>query len=182
MDLITVGWTMDNTKKGDFDKAKELIATWVPSRERIDEMLEDVTGGLTEEELDEGETLLSVLKNYLLAGLEVYFTNDRMVNSYHISGDYFFHIAGGGSWGDDPFDGWSGLVAFLDACDWNEELAEAAGYIGGGIVLPPEDNLVNGNARRAALAAVYGDEPTDDDLEAADNAPHTDDKGFWTGL
>ena len=42
-------------------------------------------------------------------------------------------IAGGGSWGDDPFDGFNSLCYFISACEIYPDLAERVGFLGAGV-------------------------------------------------
>jgi len=44
-----------------------------------------------------------------------------------------FVTAGGSSWGDDPFEGFSELCLFIDALDALPDVAQAAGFVCGGL-------------------------------------------------
>ena len=137
MDLIMVGWTQNRKST---DKA-ELVAL-------IDELLDTTLlarkheldeSGLLEVESESEDEDPRILREWLKDGADTYAEMDarRVAQSWVIpETDLRFMTAGGGSWGDDPFDGWSSLCMFLAACEVFPALGEAAGYVCGGLPSP----------------------------------------------
>lgn len=54
-----------------------------------------------------------------------------------------FVFTGGGSWGDDPFDGFTPLLLFINLLDEDAALRALTNYVGGGVVVEqPEGSHV----------------------------------------
>lgn len=129
MDLITVAYT--STERGiDADAAKTIISTLTAEEIQAIDRLADLSWLGT----DGDEEVLDLLR----AGADVAGNLDdlRLAVTYKIGDtDRWFYLAGGGSWGDDPFDGYTALCAFLCACETVPRLAEACDFLGGGITV-----------------------------------------------
>jgi len=144
MDLLTHGWTVEKNTAGasSHELAEPLhhILNALPDVWFTDERMQtlDENEYYAPLEGDESGAQLSNLRNALTVGAEDYALHltgmHRHGTSYPILGtDMWFHIAGGGSWGDDPYFGWNELGMFLAACYLLRELADAAGYVCAGL-------------------------------------------------
>jgi hypothetical protein len=130
MDLLTIGWT---ARASDYDTAAVMAVLNTITMDWIKDQAEvlDPSGGY--ELADLHEMLLTGAEDYQghMQGTHRYGT----VYDVPTGDDLLFYIAGGGSYGDDPYDDWSALGMFVNACEARPELAAAAGFFGGGIVL-----------------------------------------------
>jgi hypothetical protein len=151
MDLIGVGFTRNQNVKCRIDLI-DLAIDGIPDETLRDEAFLnaiDPAGILDRagdpEHVDFTDFVRETLKN----GAREY---DSAVSGHRMSTDFYiqgtpleFVWAGGGSWGDDPFDGFSDLCVFINFCPSDDGVRELAGYVCGG--LPG-----------AALVALYADE------------------------
>ncbi len=75
------------------------------------------------------------MRDYLRDGAVDYEAHIEGTHPYGTSrpiGDgktFWIHTAGGSSYGDDPYEGWSALGSFLTACAMLPDLAAAAGFV-----------------------------------------------------
>ena len=127
MDLITHGFTAEDEK---CNEAGMRVALDTITDEWIEDNADalDPSGGFEPEDM----------RGMIETGVEDYLLHikgdHRSGNFYTIPGStHKFYIAGGGSWGDDPYDDWSALGVFLSVCELVPELAQASGYFGYGI-------------------------------------------------
>jgi hypothetical protein len=136
MDLIGASWTYDTTKPPvDKDAFYALIhSIEYPEDEPIPW---DHSGTVSDGNVDDW-------RNLLMDGAQEYedaIGGHRMSIEWSVGDrdDRSFVFTGGGSWGDDPFDGFTPLTLFLNAVD--EEHGGITGaqaltnFIGGGIVV-----------------------------------------------
>jgi hypothetical protein len=133
MDLITTGLT---THSGTPDPATieaiiaELTDAWIEDNIEIID-----TAGWIEATGDEAD-LGTPTRDALTAGADAYLTQTmgRNASSWDIPGTPLtFHVMGGSSWGDSPFDGFDELCIFAEACGLLPELREAAFIVCWGI-------------------------------------------------
>jgi len=134
MDLVGVGFTHDKGRGCDPAVFGPVAAA--------------VAAGLTDDELEamefitapEGFGTREELVDLLVRAAEEYASTvagHRSTVHYGIPGTSLeFVFAGGGSWGDDPYDGFSDLVVFVDACDQFPVLAAASGLVCQGLPGP----------------------------------------------
>ena len=132
MDLIGVGFTIRTDRKCDLDAIGRAIEA-LPD-ERLDDAdfidaLDPSGAGMdfTPEEL----------RDYLNQGAEEFDSaslGHRMSIAYPVQGTALLFIwTGGGSWGDDPFDGFTPLCYFINLCSMVDDVREAAGFVCGGL-------------------------------------------------
>lgn len=125
MDLLTYGFTTRNPKHYSAEAVKATLAAltdnWI--EDNFDDL--DPSGG-TEDIAEARRLLEDGADSYRL----ILNGDHRMAADYLIPGtDLFFTITGGGSWGDDPYDGWYALGIFLNATHLLPALAEAAALV-----------------------------------------------------
>lgn len=127
MDLIGIGYTVDRQAKLSAVNAKLIVLMLRTEIEPQWELI-DIDGSCETPE----EVFSSVMK-----GAEVFAQRDsaRMSIGFPIPGhdDRDFYFAGGGSWGDEPFDGFNDLCNFISACQVVPGLGQSLGVLGGGI-------------------------------------------------
>jgi hypothetical protein len=133
MDLITTAWTQENGKT-DADAVRAIIASLTDDEITSQTEVLDPSGrlGFSDFPDDEAEELRAWISN----GADVYLNVDelRLHDCYPLPDTgLWFYVVGGGSWGDDPFDGFTDLTTFIEACSIWPELAEAAGFVCGGL-------------------------------------------------
>lgn len=158
MDFISAGWTTDSNYKTD----EESVNRWIDDLSdfavltRLDQL--DESGAfewevhLTEPDehgaefpidehheddgaYEENKRTAQEIRDTLKVGAAVAFDSDgRLSNAWPIPGtSLVFNLMGGGSWGDDPFDGYTPLVMFIDALEIWPDLKELTGVVCGGI-------------------------------------------------
>lgn len=142
-DLITVAYTMRSKELSAEEAEAALTAQLEAVRDALDRI--DHNDERDVRDLDErgyDEDGVDGLLDILLAGWSAHSDNWRYSNQYPIptaqkeDERLWFIIAGGTSWGDDPFEGFSDLCFLINAADAVPELGEALGLLGGGIVIP----------------------------------------------
>jgi hypothetical protein len=131
MDLITIGFTVtpNPTPKDDPEALTGII------RALSDDWLTDHLDNIDPQENYED---MADLRAAIVNGAGDYEMHrsgmHRYGAFYEINGTpRYFIIAGGSSWGDDPYEDWSDLTLFINACELLPDLAMAAGYCGAGI-------------------------------------------------
>lgn len=132
MDMIGVGFTVDQNKQWQEDKVKEAIAQI--NFEDMEEISKwDYAGLFDFTEWDEEEC-----RDYMTEGFKVAqeILNYRATVTFTITDTTYFVFAGGGSWGDDPFEGFTELDVFLNYVDFHPEVRKYTPILGLGIVLP----------------------------------------------
>lgn len=152
MDLIGAGFTVDISKTPcDLDAINALIDGLTDEQLNDDEFLNrvDPSDYLTYS-MDEEEDIPRAVRDGLKVAATEY---ERTVAGHRMTADYqipetslWFFFAGGGSWGDDPYDGWNDLCIFTNFCEVNESIAHIAGYVSGGL---PHPDVINGYYRKA---------------------------------
>lgn len=125
-ELITLDWTAEN-----------------PADPRqIDLAVADLADVLIDRLMDESQPLgwcdstdeaRLALKRGATEYQLVIFGDHRYGTSQQIRDDLWHYTAGAESWGDDPFDGFSDLWAFLEACALDSFLASVSGFVSWGI-------------------------------------------------
>lgn len=157
MDFISAGWTVDTEYRHDEDA----IIRWIDSLSdfailtRLDALDEsdifewEVLTGEPDEhgsefpiEDDEGnQEIAREIRDTLKCGAAVAFDGEaRGQNCWEIPGtSLIFNLMGGISWGDDPFDGYSSLVMFINSLEIWPELKELTDVVCGG--LPHGDEI-----------------------------------------
>jgi len=127
MDLVGVGFTRD--KGGECDPAVVGSVAAAVVAGLTDDEFEGIGFAAAPEEFDTREDLVDLL----VRAAEEYASTvagHRSTVHYGIPGtDLEFVFAGGGSWGDDPYDGFTDLVVFVEACDLFPALAAAFGFV-----------------------------------------------------
>lgn len=140
-DLLLAGWTYKETDS--LDGLRDKVAT----------IVDTIANGATQEEIDtyfgdwcdmeefDREQFRGSLGNGVNEYLDAV-AGHRFSVTWNVrpSGGTYLVLAGGSSWGDDPFDGWGDLVRLLE---WLEaydspntrSLAEALGFLGIGVVV-----------------------------------------------
>lgn len=130
-ELITVSWTSHGT-----DHTQSAIFTAIDALndDAIDALLEtsQSLGPLSGDKVDE-DGPAEVLKEGAIEYLSILADDHRYATWEPVGDDVRHYTAGGQTWGDDPFDGWSALFCFLEACEADESLAAAAGFVGFGV-------------------------------------------------
>ena len=136
-DLIGAGFTRRNDKGCDLDAIDALIDAIPDEKLRDEEYLNTI---------DPADSVLNIVADHpdtpalvrdaLKEGAREYDAAD----SGHMSVDFLFPgtslgfvFAGGGSYGDDPYEGWSELMLFLNFAEHESAVAEAAGFVCGGL-------------------------------------------------
>lgn len=121
------------------------------------EPLKDDDGALitTGQEGEENAGITDEIRSALKNGARAALGGVRLSNSWGLSGTGLVAtFAGGGSWGDDPFDEYADLVMFIDSLHLFPEILEASGVVCGG--LPHADTVQQAREeydRRQARAA-----------------------------
>jgi hypothetical protein len=132
MDLIGAGFTRNSAVECKIDLI-DVAIDLIPDASLEDETylnLIDPAGNFDTVEPEE-------IRDYLKSGAREYdsaVSGHRMAISYYINGTPLeFVWAGGGSWGDDPFDGFTELCYFTNFAEVDEGIAQLAGYVCGGL-------------------------------------------------
>lgn len=162
--FISAGWTTDSSRKVD----EEAVNKWIDDlsdfailtrADLLDEAgifdwevwtaAPDETGAefpIDENHEDDGayeenKRTAQEIRDTLKFGATVAFDSEaRVLNCWDIPGtSLMFNLMGGGSWGDDPFDGYSALVMFLNSLEFWSELKELTSVVCGG--LPHVDEI-----------------------------------------
>jgi hypothetical protein len=140
-DLISAGWTIDTERTNDVVGVAAFLADI-----SMDDLLANIealdpSGGL--DMSDYNEVVANELRDELLSGAEVVLDGgNRMSAVWDIpETSLAFVITGGGSWGDDPFEGFSSLVMFLAALTIWPELKTMTNVVCEG--LPSRDALIS---------------------------------------
>lgn len=133
MDIIGVGYTVDTKRETLQKEAVEAFIAAMPEIDDDDPISWDPSGIISD---------LDNWRHMLRKGAEefVYTAEEsRMVVDFPVgdTGNTFV-FTGGGSWGDDPFDGFTNLCLFINLLDESPELRALTNYVGGGIVVEPE--------------------------------------------
>ena len=140
MDLIGAGWTIDTDHlkvSGDDEHAgtaavaefmRTLGGTTILSH--MDQL--DYSGRF---EGEDDADLIDIVRTTIQQGYEVSIEyGGRATNTWDIPGtNLMFVYMGGGSWGDDPFDGFDALTMFLIACEVWPDLGEKVGFVCAGL-------------------------------------------------
>ena len=132
MDLIGTGFTIRTDRKCDLDAIGRAIDAIPDERLRDDDFISalDPSGGWMPENIDD-------VRGVLKAGAREYdsaMDGHRMSLAYPVRGTALLFVwAGGGSWGDDPFEGFSELCSFIELCSLVGEVGAAAGFVCGGL-------------------------------------------------
>lgn len=129
-DMIVVSWTTDES---DLDRAAIVDAIAAFPEGRLNDLFAESQslGPLSEYDFSQARSVLAVgMAEYLLSVDGVH----RHTASEQIDGTLWHYTSGGSSWGDDPYENWSELFCFLEACAEDPALARAAGFVGWGAV------------------------------------------------
>jgi len=150
-DMISAGWTSTRSRDVDEEQAKRFFDRL--STEQVLSQLDrlDASGGFEAPETDddlnildneENRALATEMRDMLKFGASVAFDSEaRMSNVWEIPGTTLsFTVMGGGSWGDDPFDGYSALVMFIDSLNVWVGLRALTDVVCGGL---PHADLIN---------------------------------------
>lgn len=141
-DLITVSYT---TRRGPDPEDGDAEAAIVAHLEAIRKDIEHIDGGgyfeacgYDEEIRDDFGT--DMLLPTLMEGWQAH-KSGYLLNQWSIPGTtkdevLWFNVAGGTSYGDNPFDGFDALCMLIDAAALFPTLGERLGILGGGIVIP----------------------------------------------
>lgn len=107
-DLLLLGFTVEGEL--DLDRGRAFITAL--SDDQVLDLTGDsqFAGGL---DVDDAEAHRSMLEAGLVEAFEA-FLGHRHSTSWPVSDRRWFVTAGGATWGDDPFDGWSSLGLFID--------------------------------------------------------------------
>jgi hypothetical protein len=163
MDLIGIGYTIDPRKDTiQMDAVKEFVAA-LPEIDDNDPISWDPSGIISD--TDDWRWMLERgAKEYLDTA-----DASRLVIDFEIgrTGNTFV-FTGGGSWGDDPFDGYTYLCLFTNLLDENEELRALTNYVGGGIVV--DDNTALRAVARSAIGLLSNNDLKDEALDVAIDA------------
>lgn len=131
MDLIGVGFTHRKSVTCTTD-AIEAVLNKLPDAVLTDEVLEGALfdGNLEDASAEEVRaTLLKASEEYIAT-----IAGHRMTVQYSIENtDLVFTFAGGGSWGDEPYDDWNDLALFVAALEHIPQLREPVGFVTGGL-------------------------------------------------
>lgn len=125
MELLTFDWTAESSKH---DKAAVEAAITAITDEWLDDNYDHLQMYGSADDYDE-------MRDYLRRGAADY--------DWHLAGTHrygtsrpvgigltqWIYTAGGSSWGDDPYDDWSALASFIEACNRLPDLAAAAGFV-----------------------------------------------------
>lgn len=144
-DLVTHGFTA--TKRSiqsihDADESIQSMTTAVAaylkgrSDEDLTALLDQVAEYVAEIESVEVESGRELLTEGAGVYAQIVHARHRMSEGWTVGTDAVFHVAGGSSFGDDPFEGWTELGAFLAACAEDRVLASLVGFISWGVGLP----------------------------------------------
>lgn len=133
LNLLTVGWTVDTNYRTDEQAVRKFIAD-LPVADIIENTdVLDPSGQF--DTTDDDDELAEEFRGLLMTGFETA-TNPhtRMSNGWRLpETNLIFTIMGGGSWGDDPFDGYGALVMFIAAVEIWPELAGLTDIVCGGL-------------------------------------------------
>ena len=129
MDMLTIGYTTRPVPE--YSKEALLAIVSAFTTKWLEENIDAIDESGCYESVDE-------LRRAIDQGAEEFDAlatgSHRMGVNYGIPGTtLWFTVSGGGSWGDDPYEGWSELGIFIRTCIQSPELAEAAGFICYGI-------------------------------------------------
>ena len=139
MDLIGAGFTRRSDKKCSVDAIDAIINAIPDDTLRDEEYLSalDPNGVLDRAGDPEHVDFPDFVRDILKSGAREY---DSAISGHRMSTDYYiqgtpleFVWTGGGSWGDDPFEGFSDLCLFIDLASQNETIREASGFVCGGL-------------------------------------------------
>ena len=127
MDLIGVGYTVDTPEEPSVVLAQLVVGLHRESIETAWEQIDE--DGKWDEP---GLVFDSVMAGTVWFGER---NAMRMSVSYKVPGhdNRRFYFAGGGSWGDEPFEGFDHLCMFLNACAVIPKLGRSLGVLGCGI-------------------------------------------------
>lgn len=138
-DLITVTWATDPTRTIDEDAVRAFIAAI-----DLDNLTPALDAALGNYGLDEDDS--DSIRDRLTEGFEQYklvrIGHHRYATSLPVPRTggrppLWLHTAGGASWGDDPFEGYTDLCVFLEVIDSEDPaLQEAAAFAGYGVPTP----------------------------------------------
>lgn len=143
MDFLSVGWTTSRAIETDEEQVKHFLDKL--GTEQVLSQIDTLDpGGMYEWDTDDDCQILDNEENRVVAqevrdtlkfGASVAFDpNSRMANTWQIPGTSLdFTVMGGGSWGDDPFDGYSAVVMLMEALHIWPELKQLTGVICGGL-------------------------------------------------
>jgi hypothetical protein len=138
MDLIGVGFTRRNDRECSVEKIDALIDAIPDDKLRDEDFLSAIDPSEAVLNPDwEDAAVPDYVRDALKQGALEYgsaLSGHRSSLDFGIPGTPLeFIFAGGDSWGDDPFEGWSELVLFLSLAEHDAALAEAAGFVCGGL-------------------------------------------------
>jgi len=156
MDLIGVGFTHNRNVKCSSDAIENAINS-IPDATLLDEgflnridpsgYLGDGGGSGDPEHVDYPD----YIRDFLKEGAQEYdsaVSGHRLTTYYEIGGTPLsFTWTGGGSWGDDPFDGFTPLCYFIALLELDPGIAQLAGFVAGGL---PNATIVNEYAEAVA--------------------------------
>jgi hypothetical protein len=131
MDLIGVGYTRRSDKTVDRAAVEAAIDAIPEERLLYGSFLDAIDPS---EHLSDERPAPAEVRAYLKRGALEYASSHRMAVEYQMRGTALvFVFAGGGSWGDDPFDGFDDLCGFVNLCEMVDAVADAAGFVCGGL-------------------------------------------------
>ena len=136
MSLVGVGFTVDTERECKTDEVIRFIHG-LADEEFDDELLGmiDPSGGYLEDADQAREALKSGAQEFSSAR-----DGHRSTMYYTIPGTHLVFVwAGGGTWGDDPFDGFTDLCIFVEYAAVSKQVADLAGFVSGG--LPHVDTI-----------------------------------------
>lgn len=138
MDLVGAGFTRNSAVECDLDAIDRAIDLIPDETLRDEDFLRLIDPSERLYSLDpDDDDFPSDVRDNLKSGAREFdsaVTGHRMSLSYYINGTPLeFVWTGGGSWGDDPYDGWSDLILFVEFADAVEGVAQLAGYVCGGL-------------------------------------------------
>ena len=135
MDLVGAGFTRRNDVKCDID-AIDAIINAIPDEKLEDEAFLnaiDPSGYLGSDMDDSWEGVRDALKEGARE-FDSALMGHRMSTSFTIAGSPLeFVWAGGGSWGDDPWDGFTSLCYFINFAEQDIHVRYASGFVCGGL-------------------------------------------------
>lgn len=135
-DLIAATFTTDSCTQPSLSHLADYIRAVPAERLTSREFLVTIDPGEFFDENVDAETI----RDALISGANEYFAatkGHRHAIGIPIPGTtLWFHFAGGDSWGDDPFDGFTDLIRFIDATDALGLSTEETGIVCGGIPDP----------------------------------------------
>lgn len=139
-DLISIGFTAKRVNDSDFALGCALGKTW------IENVSDSTLLGVSLPQLADifenwglinfpGEIDAPLIRRTLLSGLESYQAtmDSRDISGWGFLANRVFVVAGGTSYGDEPFYGWSELCVFTDLLPYYPQLANFIGFLGTGI-------------------------------------------------